>query len=63
MPQNQPKLTIDSGAPPSGWIDYITKLPLAKLERVKSKNNQIIEEEPDDNLKKPITNKQKPAAE
>ena len=65
MPQTQPNLVIDSGAPPSGWVDYITKLPLAKLERVKSKNNQIIEEEADDNLKKPNTNnkQQQPAAE
>jgi hypothetical protein len=56
MPQTQQKLVIDSGAPPSGWIDYITKLPLAKLERVKSNNNKIIEED-DDTLKKPNTNK------
>jgi len=57
MPQAQPNLVIDSGAPPSGWVDYITKLPLAKLERVKSNNNKIIEEEADDTLKKPNTNK------
>ena len=55
MPITQPNLVIDSGAPPSGWIDYITKLPLAKLERVKSNNNKIIEEEADDTLKKPYT--------
>jgi hypothetical protein len=55
MPQTSQNLVIDSGAPPSGWIDYITKLPLAKLERVKSNNNKITEEEADDTVKKPIT--------
>ncbi len=57
MPQAQQNLVIDSGAPPSGWVDYITKLPLAKLERVKSNNNKIVEEEADDTLKKPNANK------
>ena len=34
--KNEKQGMVESGAPPSGWIDYITKLPLAKLERVQS---------------------------
>ena len=28
---------MKSNAPPSGWIDYITKLPITKYDRVKLK--------------------------
>ena len=28
---------MKSGAPPSGWVDYITKLPIAKYDRGKPK--------------------------